>query len=62
MLARIANDDDTLTADELNYVLRANEPVELASPNTPSTAIPLSRAFSILFYVQCPPFRSTLSL
>jgi hypothetical protein len=38
MLARIANDDDTLTADELNYVLRANEPVELASPNTPSTA------------------------
>jgi hypothetical protein len=38
------------------------QPVELASPNTPSTAIPLSRAFSILFYVQCPPFRSTLSL
>ena len=29
---------------------------------TVSTAIPLSRAFSILFYVQCPPFRSTLSL
>jgi hypothetical protein len=30
--------------------------------NHVSTAIPLSRAFSILFYVQCPPFRSTLSL
>ena len=29
---------------------------------TVSTAIPLSRTFSILFYVQCPPFRSTLSL